>query len=170
LIFYIFLINIMALGSALGRQRRAPFLLARLVDGQAFGCAVAQGRWMGSHTVYDALVHVKVIDGSGRVHTLTGLEGTTVADLFQQHTAVLGLNAIAASPEGRGKVEAHVKVPTELFDAIPAPRGDDVEWMQQVADPSAVDEHSRLGSRIVLGKELDGMTVSVGDIYPWKTL
>ena len=121
-------------------------------------------------TVYEKLVEITVIDGNGRRHTLLGMEGQTLAQLMEQHVDVLGKNAVAGSPEGRGCVEAHVKVPNELLEEIPAPAGDDDAVLREVADPQSLDAHSRLGSRIVLDKSLDGVVVSVGDIYPWKTL
>ena len=123
-------------------------------------------------SVYDALVDIHVIDSKGVRHGLRGIEGQNVADLFNENLDVLGRHAVAASPEGRGKVEAHVKIPSQLFDRIPGYSGDEEgqSCLGEVADPSSVDDHSRLGSRIVLDKSLDGVTVSVGDIYPWKTL
>lgn len=61
-------------------------------------------------------------------------------------------------------------MPNELLDAIPAPEGDDQEILSEVAEPSDIDKHSRLGSRIVLDASLRGAVVSIGEIYPWKTL
>lgn len=130
-----------------------------------------QGRGLPT-SVYDALVSIQVIDSKGKCHALRGIEGQNVADLFQENVDVLGKHAVAASPEGRGKVEAHVKVPQELFGKIPGYSAEDDEktYMEEVADPNSLDQHSRLGSRIVLDKSMEGMIVSVGDIYPWKTL
>lgn len=123
-------------------------------------------------SVYDALVSINVIDSKGIRHGLTGIEGQNVADLFNENLDVLGKHAVAASPEGRGKVEAHVKIPNQLFDKIPGYSQDEEgqTCMAEVADPDSIDVHSRLGSRIVLDKSLDGVTLSIGDIYPWKTL
>lgn len=173
------------------QEQRIASSIGRLV--RQWSLAGNPLRSMATSTVYDHLVHIKVIDGEGHRHSFTGIEGQTLAELIREHSDVLGpqgtvlcihvqsgtiyyvyclINgaAVADSPEGRGRVEAHVKIPTELFDAIPAPRGDDEQWMKEVADPYALDEHSRLGSRIVLDKSMDGVIVSIGDIYPYKTL
>ncbi|KAI8107813.1 hypothetical protein M9434_004757 [Picochlorum sp. BPE23] len=150
------------------QEQRIASSIGRLV--RQWSLAGNPLRSMATSTVYDHLVHIKVIDGEGHRHSFTGIEGQTLAELIREHSDVLGPQAVADSPEGRGRVEAHVKIPTELFDAIPAPRGDDEQWMKEVADPYALDEHSRLGSRIVLDKSMDGVIVSIGDIYPYKTL
>lgn len=156
------------LGSELGRFGR---------DGRASGSldAVARlsstrSRGFASNHVVDSIVNFSVIDRTGSVHALKGLEGQTVADVFAQNTAVLGDDCVAASPEGRGRVEAHVKVPSEWFEAVKADEGADREVLEELVGDSGLDGHSRLGSRVVLGKELEGMTVSVGGVYPWKTL
>lgn len=67
-------------------------------------------------------------------------------------------------------MDAHVKIPNEMLDVIPPPTGDDKAVIEELADPASLDKHSRLGSRIVLSKALQGVVLSIGDIYPWKTL
>jgi hypothetical protein len=104
------------------------------------------------------------------MHALKGLEGQSLAEVFAQNQSVLGSRAVAASPEGRNRVEAHVKVPSEWFDLVPANEGEDAEVLKELADEGSVSANSRLGSRIVLSKELDGMSVSVGPTFPWRTL
>jgi len=120
--------------------------------------------------VVDSIVNINVIDKTGRMHALRGLEGQTVAELFRDNVDILGQAAVAASPEGRNRVESHVKIPSEWFGAVPANEGDDKEVLRELAGEGSFDEHSRLGGRIVLGKNLEGMTLSVGGVYPWKTL
>ncbi len=127
-------------------------------------------RGYASNHVVDSVVNFSVIDRTGKVHALRGLEGQTVADVFAQNTAVLGADCVAGSPEGRGKVEAHVKVPSEWFGAVAADEGDAREVLEELVGDTGLDGHSRLGSRVVLGKALEGMTVSVGGVYPWKSL
>jgi hypothetical protein len=123
-----------------------------------------------SNHVIDSVVNFSVIDRTGKVHALRGLEGQTVADVFAQNTAVLGADCVAGSPEGRGKVDAHVKVPSEWFREVAADEGEAREALEELVGDTGLDGHSRLGSRVVLGKELEGMTVSVGGVYPWKSL
>jgi hypothetical protein len=84
-------------------------------------------------------VDVNVIDKLGRRHTLRGLEGQTLAELLEQHSATLGEEAVALSPEGRGAPEAHVKVPNELLARLPAPGDDDARTLREVADEFDVD-------------------------------
>lgn len=128
-------------------------------------------RSFASNHVVDSIVTIHCIDSAGHRHTLRGLEGQTLADVFASNTDVLGADAVAASPEGRGKVEAHVKVPGEWCGVVGASEGeDDAEVLEALTGGEGVDGHSRLGSRVVLGRGMEGMTVSVGGLYPWKSL
>ena len=127
-------------------------------------------RGFASNHVFDSVVNFSVMDRTGNVHALRGLEGQTLADVFAQNTAVLGADCVAASPEGRGKVEAHVKVPSEWFGAVAADEGEAREVLEELVGDTGLDGHSRLGSRVVLGKDMEGITVSVGGVYPWKNL
>jgi hypothetical protein len=126
-------------------------------------------RSFASNHVVDSIVTIHCIDASGHRHTLRGLEGQSLADVFAEHTDVLGADAVAPSPEGRGKVEAHVKVPGEWAGVVGSVDGEDAEVLEALAG-DAVDGHSRLGSRVVLGRGMEGMTVSIGGLYPWKSL
>lgn len=47
--------------------------------------------------------------------------------------------ALCLSPDGRGVPEAHVKLPTELLTAFPAPAGDDARYLQEVAQRGSLD-------------------------------
>jgi hypothetical protein len=132
------------------------------------GVRIAARSFASNHVV-DSIVTIHCIDASGHRHTLRGLEGQSLADVFAEHTDVLGADAVAASPEGRGKVEAHVKVPGEWEGIVGAVEGEDAEVLEALAG-GEVDGHSRLGSRVVLGRGMEGMTVSVGGLYPWKSL
>jgi len=54
---------------------------------------ISHGVWVSaSPTVYEKLVEFTVVDGKGHRHVLTGLEGTTMADVLNQHTDLLGKN------------------------------------------------------------------------------
>lgn len=77
---------------------------------------------------------------------------------------------MAYSPEGRGAVEAHVKVPNELLIKVPAPEGDDRRSLGELATSASIDVHSRLASRIVLDKSFNGSLVALGEHEPWRTL
>jgi hypothetical protein len=82
----------------------------------------------------------------------------------------LGDDAVARSPEGRGTVEAHVKVPNEMLVQVPPPAGDDEAFLSELAGTGTIDLHSRLASRIVLNKSMQGTLVALGELNPWKTL
>ena len=47
---------------------------------------------------------------------------------------------VCLTPEGRGKWEAHVKVPTELAGSVPPPAGDDARYLAEIATPASLDE------------------------------
>lgn len=111
-----------------------------------------------------------VIDKVGRHHVLRGLEGQNVASLLEQHAETLGDDVIGSSPEGRGKGEAHVKVPNELMTMLPSPTSEEQRYLAEIAEGSSLDKHSRLASRIILDQRMQGALVSLSDLKPWKTL
>ena len=51
----------------------------------------------------------------------------------------LPLAALCLSPDGRGVAEAHVKLPTELLSAFPAPAGDDARYLEEIAQRDSLD-------------------------------
>lgn len=111
-----------------------------------------------------------MIDKEGRRHALRGIIGQNLADLIAAHVDTLGDDAVARSPEGRGNIEAHVKVPNEMFSKVPAPAGDDERYLNELAATNSVDTHSRLASKIVLDKTMQGSLVALGELSAWKTL
>ena len=111
-----------------------------------------------------------VIDKSGRRHALRGVSGQNLAQGLAEHVETLGEEAVAQSPEGRGAVEAHVKVPNELLTKFPTPEGDDRRYLNELAESQDVDLHSRLASRITLDASMQGSLVALGDIRPWRSL
>lgn len=115
-------------------------------------------------------IEITVIDKDGRRHALRGVTGQNLAELLAAHVDTLGDDAVAGSPEGRGSVEAHVKVPNEMLVKVPAPAGDDQVFLSELAGSGTVDVHSRLASRIVLDKDMQGTLVALGELSPWKTL
>jgi hypothetical protein len=115
-------------------------------------------------------VEVTVIDKDGRRHAIRGVAGQNLAELLAAHVDTLGDDAVARSPEGRGAVEAHVKVPNEMFIKAPAPAGDDIAFLSELAGTGTIDAHSRLASRIVLDKDMQGSLVALAELNPWKTL
>lgn len=120
-------------------------------------------------TVYDRMVQVTVIDKEGRRHMFRGLEGQKLVDVLVANEDQLGQeNVLCLSPEGRGVMECHVKVPNEYLTAIPAPNEDEQKALTQIAE--GMTANSRLASKITLSKGLNDMLVALGDNYPWKTL
>ncbi|PRW59051.1 NADH:ubiquinone oxidoreductase 22 kDa subunit [Chlorella sorokiniana] len=121
-------------------------------------------------SVFDKLVQITIVDGQGRRHVLRGVQGQPLTTVLEGHMDTLGEQTLCLSPDGRGVPEAHVKLPTELLAAFPAPAGDDARYLQEVAQRGSLDAHSRLGSKVVLSKELDGAVIALGELYPWKSL
>lgn len=105
-----------------------------------------------------------------RVAVKHSIDKETISNTINKLKLWTYLAAVAGSPEGRGCMDAHVKIPNEMLDVIPPPTGDDKAVIEELADPASLDKHSRLGSRIILSKSLQGAVLSIGDIYPWKTL
>jgi len=129
-------------------------------------------RWAGTApSVFDKVINVTIIDRQGLHHTLRGLEGQTLVEVLAANLDTLGDEVVVRSPEGRGAIEAHVKVPNELVFRIPVPRGDDARSLAEVVDSVSFDpQHSRLASKIVLDRSMKGALVALGGHCPWKTL
>lgn len=47
--------------------------------------------------------------------------------------------AVCLSPEGRDARESHIKIPTELMAAFPAPTGDDARLLEEIAESRSLD-------------------------------
>ena len=123
-----------------------------------------------SHISNYCSINVTVIDKEGRRHALRGVSGQNLAELLAANVDTLGDDVVARSPEGRGAVEAHVKIPNELMEKVPAPQGDDERYLTEMAVSYTLDKHSRLASRIVLDQGMQGSLVALSEHYPWKTL
>ena len=147
-----------------GRARAAGAAAPRRAAGAALATAAAS-----APSVLDVAVDLTVIDGAGRRHALRGVAGQPLVDLLAAHLDALGEGAVAASPEGRGAAEAHVKLPNELLAAYPR-SADDEELLRAVAEEGEVDGHSLCASLIALGPALAGATVALAPNRPWRTL
>lgn len=53
------------------------------------------------------------------------------------------------------------QVPNELADRLPLAGRDDLLALEQVAEPAALDQHSRLASKVLLSKELNGALIAI---------
>eukprot|EP00887_Chlorella_sp_A99_P004617 scaffold4.g4617.t1 len=121
-------------------------------------------------SVYDKLIQFTIVDKLGRRHVVRGLEGQSIVDVIAAHSEQLGEDVLCLSPDGRDKWDVHIKVPVELLDRVPLSDRDDVIALEQVADPKSLNEHSRLGSKVILSKDLNGTLIAIADNYFWKTL
>jgi len=120
-------------------------------------------------TVFDKMIQVTVTDLGGHRHILRGKEGDSLIDLLVKHEEELGGDSvIGLSSEGRGVAEAHVSVANEYLDAIPAPAGDDIFALNELAP--GYTKNSRLASKVVLSRQFDNLSLALGKINPWRTL
>jgi hypothetical protein len=63
-----------------------------------------------------------------------------------------------------------VKIPNEMLTKNPVGGTDDQAFLSELAATGTIDIHSRLASRIVLDKDMQGSLVALGELSPWKTL
>jgi hypothetical protein len=95
------------------------------------------------------------------------LEGRTVVEVLQEHEELLGSDEFTESPEGRGEMECVVSVPNEHADEIPQT----AEYVRQLKMISPdISSNCRLGSKIQLTMDMNGMQVALHKVYPWQTL
>lgn len=127
-------------------------------------------RLYAAPSVFDKMVQFTILDTTGRRHVVRGLEGQSIIDVLSAHIDVFGEDALCLGPQGRDQYEAHIKLPNELLDVIPEPKGEESDWLHDIADGKGLDKHSRLASKVVLTPELDGSLIALGAVAPWKTL
>lgn len=108
-----------------------------------------------------------MVTRDGRRHTIRGLEGQTLADVFAANEDIVGEDAVCLSPEGRGVVESHVFIPQEYLDRLPSDAANRRQIEEVALEPQP---NSRLASKIILSRDLHRATVAVGGVQPWKTL
>lgn len=118
-------------------------------------------------SIYDRMVQITVVDVYGQRHVLRALTGHTLVDVLQEHSELLGSEEVTESPEGRGVVECVVSVPNEFLEQIPQTK-DYLQQLRQIT-PS-VTSNCRLGSKIILTKEMNDMQVAMHEVYPWRTI
>jgi len=120
-------------------------------------------------TVYDKMVQVTVIDKAGHRFPMRGLEGQTLVDVLGSQDTLDVHDYLCLGPQGRDEPECVVTVPNEFLQRIPPPGEEDLKALEQIAE-SSITPNTRLGSKIVLSKDLNQMLVALGEAYPWKTL
>lgn len=121
-------------------------------------------------TVYDKMVQLTIIDGSGRRFPVRGLEGQTVSEVLEADEGPLDVSDfMCLSPEGRGQPECVVTVPNEFTTRIPPPGIDEFRQLEQICEHS-ITSNTRLGSQIVLSKDLNNMLIALSAVLPTHTL
>lgn len=140
-------------------------LLPRLAaSGQAARYAVA------APSVYDKMVQVTVVDGTGRRFPIRGMEGQTLVELLENQEGPLDVSDyMCLKPSGRGEHECVVHVPNEFTRRLTPPGFEDFKELEQISE-GAITPNTRLGSSIVMTRDLNDMLVSLGPILPWNTL
>jgi hypothetical protein len=135
-------------------------------------------------TVSDATAMVTFIDHQGAHHTVPGRVGQRLTDVAAMHGLqdILHCDASGggASYEkvhsaewtedlfGEGAVSAisHVVISPQFFVLLKPPTPKELAMLTEV-DPEDLSETSRLGSEIVLTKDLDGIKVFCQDSQPY---
>ncbi|KAL3155796.1 hypothetical protein ABBQ32_012812 [Trebouxia sp. C0010 RCD-2024] len=127
-----------------------------------------QVRWASTApSIYDRMVQVTVVDVYGQRHVLRALTGHTLVDVLSEHQELLGNEEVTESPEGRGALECVVSVPNEFLNQIPQTK----EYLQQLRQIApSVTSNCRLGSKIILTKEMNDMQVALHEVFPWRTI
>jgi len=116
------------------------------------------------------MVQVTVIDANGRRYPVRGLEGQSLVEILLADEGPLDVsNLVCLSPAGGGTTECIALIPQEYTQKIPPPDEDHFRTLERLSEKKIVP-NMRLGSKIVLSKELNNMLVSLGPLWPWRTL
>lgn len=148
--------------------------LRRLVSSGALQRAATAGQAaryaVAAPSVYDKMVQVTVVDGTGRRFPIRGMEGQTLVEVLENHEGPLDVSDyMCLKPSGRGEHECVVHVPNEFMRRLTPPGDDDFKELEQISEAS-ITPNTRLGSQIVLSRDLNDMLVSLGPVLPWQTL
>lgn len=133
--------------------------------------APAGGRLVQSApTVFDKMVQLHVIDKSGARHTVRGLEGSSLAETLREYGA-FGEDFFMPHPTDPANPDCHVYVGSDFMDKLPALDADQEAEQQRLVENYARANariNSRMAYYIKLAPQLNGMTVALGPIEPWK--
>jgi len=122
--------------------------------------------------VFDRMVQLFAIDGKGNRHAINALEGQTVAEALSD-SGLFPDDAFMPNVWETCSVDCHVFVAGEFLARLPPLSAEDAERQASaVADYAprgTARDNSRFGKFITVTPELNGMTVALGAIEPWKT-
>jgi hypothetical protein len=124
-----------------------------------------------SPTVFDRMVQLFAIDGKGNRHAINALEGQTVAEALSD-SGLFPDDAFMPNVWETCSVDCHVFVAGEFLAKLPPLSEEDAERQASaIADYArgTARDNSRFGKFITVTPELNGMTVALGSIEPWKT-
>lgn len=124
-----------------------------------------------SPTVFDRMVQLFAIDAKGNRHAINALEGQTVAEALSD-SGLFPDDAFMPNVWETCSVDCHVFVAGEYLAKLPPLSAEDSERQASaVADYArgSARDNSRFGKFITVTPELNGMTVALGSIEPWKT-
>ncbi|KAJ0407302.1 hypothetical protein ATCC90586_002230 [Pythium insidiosum] len=170
----------------LSRLRASP--LKRVVDRELkrrFIGGFAHPTDAATSTVSEKLVNVVLVDYEGNRHFVQGRVGQTLRQACEMNDVGLikddsmgggGVHSAERADyyreslfgEGSVSAQSHVIVSNEWISKLPVPNDQELHILEYVpeGDRSA---NSRLGTEIVLTKELDGLVVAVPEAPPVET-
>ncbi|KIZ04342.1 NADH:ubiquinone oxidoreductase subunit [Monoraphidium neglectum] len=117
------------------------------------------------------MVQFYVIDKSGARHTVRGLEGITLSATLREYGA-FDESYFMPHPMEPASTDCHVYVGNDYIDKLtPLDSAQQKEQQRLVEDfvRQNARENSRMAHFIRLTPQLNGMTVALGPIEPWKT-
>ncbi|GBF88314.1 hypothetical protein Rsub_01026 [Raphidocelis subcapitata] len=121
-------------------------------------------------TVFDKMVQFYVIDKSGTRHTVRGIEGNSLAAALRE-TGTFSDEFFLPHPMDPAATDCHVYVGNDYLDRLPTLSDAQSEEQRRVVDDyvrAAARPNSRMAYYIRLGPQLNGMTVALGPVEPWR--
>ncbi|TYZ60910.1 hypothetical protein PybrP1_008167 [[Pythium] brassicae (nom. inval.)] len=104
-------------------------------------------------TVAEKVVNVVLVDYEGNRHFIQGRQGQTLRQACEMNNVGL----------------SHVVVSNEWVHKLPAPNDQELHVLEQYVPEEDRSANSRLGTEIVLSKDLDGLVVAVPEAPPVET-
>uniref|UniRef100_K3WX64 Uncharacterized protein n=1 Tax=Globisporangium ultimum (strain ATCC 200006 / CBS 805.95 / DAOM BR144) TaxID=431595 RepID=K3WX64_GLOUD len=164
---------------------RAASALSRNVTRRYIGGFAAPADAASGPTVAEKVVNVVLIDYEGNRHFIQGRMGQTLREACEMNNVSLvkddsngggGVHSAVRADyyteslfgEGSTSPQSHVIVSNEWVSKLPQPNDQELHILQYVPEEDR-SANSRLGTEIILQKELDGLVVAVPEAPPVET-
>ncbi|KAK3273591.1 hypothetical protein CYMTET_18175 [Cymbomonas tetramitiformis] len=135
---------------------------------QALKPAFSGARSLSARTkVADKMIALTVVDSYGIRVPVLGTVGQTLAQALAGNPNLADSCPTISPVHGN---ECHISVAKEYLSTLPDITEEEEDMIFEFVPTAAITPNSRLASQIRLNRDLNGLTLAVQPLHPWKTL